>query len=136
MLYVILVSIVDCFVLNWVEDKELRGLASGDRLFGRIVEPGWMLMDFNNNFNCRMGGEDFSHVQFNPKLWNLRPVVKDLGETMRVPAWLEAFAHVMENQQVWFSGSRPLSGRCPRYPPIRRMLLGVTSPALAPRIGS
>ena len=84
-LYVNLVSVVECFVLNWVEDKELRGLASGDRFFGRIAEPAWMLMVLNNNFNCKMVGEDLSHVQFNPKLWNQRPVVKDSGEALRVP---------------------------------------------------
>ena len=39
-LYVNLVSVVDCSVLNWVEQRELRGLASDDRLFGRIAEPG------------------------------------------------------------------------------------------------
>ena len=50
-----LVSVLDCSVLNWVEQKELRGLASDERLFGRIAEPGWMLMDFNNIFKCRMG---------------------------------------------------------------------------------
>ena len=135
-LYVNLVSVVDCSVLNWVEQKELRGLASNDRLFGRIAEPGWMLMDFNNNFKCRMGREGLSHVQFKPKLWNLRLVVKDSGEAMRVPLWPEAYAHVKENQQAWLSGSRPLPDQCPRYPPIRRMLLGVTSPAIARRIGA
>ena len=117
LLNVNLVSVVDCSVLNWVEQKELRGLASDDRLFGRIVEPGWMLMDFNNNFKCRIGGEDLSLVQFNPKLWNLQPVVKVSGEAMRVPLWPEAYAHVKENQQVWFSGSRPLPDQYPRYPP-------------------
>ena len=35
-LYVNLVSVVDCSVLNWVEQKERRGLASDDRLFGSI----------------------------------------------------------------------------------------------------
>ena len=85
-LYVNLVSVVDCSVLNWVEQRELRGLASDDRLFGRIAEPGWVLMDFNNKFECRMGREDLSHIQFNPKLWNLRPVVKDSGAAMRVPS--------------------------------------------------
>ena len=49
-LYVNLVSVVDCSVLTWMEQKELRGLASDDRLFGKIAEPGWILMDFNNNF--------------------------------------------------------------------------------------
>ena len=135
-LYINLVSVVDCSLLNCVEQKELRGLASYNRLFGRIAEQGWMLMDFNNNFKCRMGREDLSHVQFNPKLWNVRPVVKDSGEAMRVPIWPEAYAHVKENQQAWLSGSRPLPDQCPRYPPIRRMLLGVTSPAIAPRIGA
>ena len=135
-LYVNLVSVLDCTVLNWVEQKELRGLASDDRLFGRIAEPGWVLMDFNNNLKCRMGREDLSHVQFNPKLWNLRPVVKDSGEAMRVPLLPEAYAHVKENQQAGFSGSRPLPDQCPRYPLIRRMLLGVTSPVIAPRIGA
>ena len=93
-LYVNLVSVVDCSVLNWVEQKELRGLASDNRLFEKIAKPGWMLMDLNNNFKCRMGGEELSHVQFNPKLWNLRPVVKDSGEAMRVPLWPEAYSHV------------------------------------------
>ena len=134
-LYVNLVSVVECSVLNWVEQKELRGLARNDWLFGRIAEPGWVLMDFSNHFKCRMGREDLSHVQFNPKHWNLRSVVKDSGEAMLVPLWSEAYAHVKENQQEWLSGSRPLPDQCPRYPPIKRMLLGVTSPAIVSRIG-
>ena len=72
-LYVKLVSVVDCSVLNWVEQRELRGLASDDRLFGRIAEPGWMLMDFNNHFKCRMGREELSHIQFNPEALELKP---------------------------------------------------------------
>ena len=135
-LYVNLVSVVDCSVLNWVEQREPRGLASDDRLFGGIMKPGWVLMDFNNHFKCRMGREDLSHIQFNPNLWNLRPVVKDTGAAMRVPLLPEAYAHAKENQQAWISGSRPLPEQCPRYPPIRRMLLGVTSPVIAPRIGA
>ena len=133
-LHVNLVSVVDCFVLNWVEQKELRGLVIDDRLFGRVEEPGWMLMDFNNNFKRRIGGEDLSHIQFNPKLWSLRLVVKNSGDAMRVPAWPEAYALFKENQQVWLAGSRPLPDQCSRYPPIRRMLLGVTSLVTAPRI--
>ena len=123
-------------MLNWVEQRELRGLASDDRLFGRIAEPGWVLMDFNNHFKCRMGREDLSQIQFNPKLWNLRPVVEDTGAAMGVPLLPEAYAHAKENQQAWLSGSRPLPDQCPRYPPIMRMLLGVTSPIITPRIGA
>ena len=55
---------------------------------------------------------------------------------MRVPLLPEAYAHVKENQQAWLSGSRPLLDQCPRYPPIRRMLLVVTSSVIAPRIGA
>ena len=55
---------------------------------------------------------------------------------MRVPAWPEAYAHVKENQDAWPAGSRPMSSQCPRYPPIRRMLQGVTSPVVAPPIGA
>ena len=55
---------------------------------------------------------------------------------MRVPLFPEAYAHVKENQQAWLSGSRPLPDQCPRYPPRSRVLLGVTSPAIAPRIGA
>ena len=135
-MYVNLVSVVDCSVLNWVKQKELRGLASDDRLLGRIAEPGWILMGFNNSFNCRMGDGDDSYIQVNPKLWNLRPLVKNTGEAMRVPAWPEACAHVKENQDAWLAGSRPLPGQCPQYPTIRRMQLGVTSPVVAPRIGA
>ena len=134
-LYVKLVSVVNCSVLDWVEQKELRVLTSDDRLFGKTAEPGWLLMNLNHHFKRRMGREDLSHVQFNPKLWNLRPVVKDLGEAMLVPLWREAYAQVRENQQEWLSGSSPLPAQCPRYPPIRRMLMGVTSPAIASRIG-
>ena len=101
-LYVNLISVVDCSVLNRVEQKELRGLASDDRLFGRIAEPGWVLMNFNNHFKYRMGREDLSRVQFNPKLWNLRPVVEDSGlagsirtsqrKPARVAFWVQAAA--------------------------------------------
>ena len=83
-----------------------------------------------------MGREDLSHIQFNPKLWNLRSVVKDTGEAVRVPQLPGAYTHAKENQQTWLPGSRPLPDQCPRYPPIRRMLLGVTSPIIAPRIGA
>ena len=82
-LYVNLFSVVDCSVLNWVEQ---RGAERVDQR--RLVFlPGWLLMGFNNHFKCRTGREDLSHVQFNPKLWNLRPVVKDSGDTMLVPLW-------------------------------------------------
>ena len=39
-LYVNLVSVVDCSVLSWIEQRDLRRLASDDRLFGKTSEPG------------------------------------------------------------------------------------------------
>ena len=93
-------------------------------------------MVFHNNFKCRMSGEDLFNIQFNPKLWNLRALVKYSGEAMWVPAWPMAYAHVKENQQMWLAGPRPLPDQCSRYPPIRRMLMGVTSPVIAPHIGT
>ena len=101
-------------MLNWVEQRELRGLASDDRLFGRVAEPGWKLTKFNTKFKCRMRGDDLANVQFNPKLWNLRPIVKDSREAMRVPAWPAAYAHMKDNQQTWFSGSDLLPDKCSR----------------------
>ena len=55
---------------------------------------------------------------------------------MRVPAWLEEYAHVRENQQAWLAGSISLPDQCPRYSPKRRMFLVVTCPVIAPRIGA
>ena len=63
-------------------------------------------------------------------------MVKDTGEAVGVPQLPGAYTHAKENQQKWLPGSRPLPDQCPRYPPIRRMLLGVTSPIIAPRIGA
>ena len=34
------VSVMDFSVLNWVEQRELRGLASENRLFRKTAEPG------------------------------------------------------------------------------------------------
>ena len=113
-----------------MEQRELRGLASEDRLFGRrIAEPGWVLRDLNNSFKCTIGGKNVSNVQFKPKLWNLRPIIKGTKDAVKIPTWLETYVHVKENQDTW-------PDRCPLYPRIRRMLLGVTSPDLAPRIGA
>ena len=98
--------------------------------------PGWVLMDLKNSFKCRMGGEDFANVQFNPKLWNLRPIIRETTDAVKLPAWPETYAYVRENQDAWLAGLNPLPNRCPLYPRIRRMLCGVNSPVLAPRIGA
>ena len=93
-------------------------------------------MDLNNSFKCRMGGENLSNLQFNPKLWNSRPIIKGTKEAVKIPAWPETYAHVKENQNTWLAGSDPLPDRCLLYPRIRRILLGVTSPVVALRIGA
>ena len=95
---------------------------------------GWVLMDLNNSFKCRIGGEDLSNVQFQPKLWNLRPIIKVTTDAVKIPAWPETYAQVEENQDTRLAGSFPLPSRSPQYPRIRRKLLGVNSPLQAPRI--
>ena len=129
-----LLSVKHCSVLNWVE---LRRLASNDRLFGRISVPDWMLVDFNNSFKCRRSGKDQSNLQLKPWLWNLsRPVIKGTKNTLKVPAWSETYGQVKEPQKTWLVGSSPLTDRCPQSLLIRRMLLKVTNPLLAPRLGA
>ena len=95
-------------------------------------------MDLNNNFKCRMGGEDLANVQLNPKLWNLRPIIRGTTDIVKIPSWPETYAYVRENQDAWLAGLSQLPNRCAKqmYPHIRRMLLGVNSPILAPRIGA
>ena len=53
-LHVNLVSVVDCSVLNLVEERELRRMARENRLFGRIAQPGCVLMYLSNCSKCRM----------------------------------------------------------------------------------
>ena len=115
-LYVNLVSVVDCSVLNWVEQRELRRLAIDDRLFGKISQPGLVLLDLNNSFK-----EDLANVQINSKLWNLRPIIRGTTDAVKIPAWPETYAYVRENQDAWLAGLNPLPNRCPLYPRIRRM---------------
>ena len=58
-LYVKLVSVEHCFVLNWVKQKDLRGLVSDGRFLGTIAEPGWMLIGFYNNFKVELAERTF-----------------------------------------------------------------------------
>ena len=53
-----------------------------------------------------------------------------------MPAWPDIYAHVKEHQETWLADSSPLPEKCALHPRIRRMLLGLTSPAFAPRIGA
>ena len=95
-----------------------------------------MVMHLNNSFKCRMGEENLSNIQFNSKLWNLPPIIRGTKEAAAISAWPETYAHVKENHDTWLVGSDPMPDRCPLYPLIRRMLLGVTSPVLAPKIAA
>ena len=92
-----------------------------------------MLLILNNSFKCRTDGDDLPNFQFSLKLSNLRPVIRGTKD-VKIPSWPETYAHVKEHQETWLAVSRPLQDSCPHYPPIRRMLLGVKSPASAPRI--
>ena len=76
-LYVNLVSVLGCSVLNWVvEQRELRRMASEDRIFGRIAEPGLVLMDLNNSFKCRMGSFRTSNSTISSGIYEQSPRVR------------------------------------------------------------
>ena len=129
-----LVSVVDCSVLIWAEQQELRRMSSDGTPFRRIAQPDWMVMDFNNSFKCHIGGEEPYHVHSNPKLWNLQLIVNDSGEAKLVPTWPKAYVHVKEDQQAWLAGSRNMLDQSPRYPLIKRKSQGFTAPVIAPSI--
>ena len=95
-----------------------------------------VFMDLNNCSNYRMGGKKLSNVQVNPELWNLRRIIKGTKDAVKVPAWSETYAYVKENQDRWLAGSSPLPDSCPLFPRISRILLRVTGPVLALRIGA
>ena len=80
-------------VWDWVVQQELRRYASDDRFFGRVAGPGWMLMDSNKHFKTGWSAKT-AKDQFNPKIRNLRRLVKASLGAMRVPACPEAYTHV------------------------------------------
>ena len=64
-------------MLNWVvEQRELRRMASEDRIFGRIAEPGLVLMDLNNSFKCRMGSFRTSNSTISSGIYEQSPRVR------------------------------------------------------------
>ena len=56
-LYFNLNSVVDCSLLNWVEQQELRQLSGDHMSFVKMAEPGLMRLDFKTSFIFRMGVE-------------------------------------------------------------------------------
>ena len=134
-LHMNLISAVDGSALNWCEQHVLRELMSKDLLFAKISEPEMMVIKFDDHFRDRMGEVDRGHIEVFPKLWNLRPYDKTIGEVTRIPRMAAAYLKVRGERKGW-GDYKKLPEESPDYPLIRRMLLGAVSAVQTPRMGA
>ena len=132
-LHLNLISAVDGSALNWCEQHVLRELMSGDLLFAKISEPEMTVINFDDHFRDCMGEVERGHIEVFPKLWNLRPYDKTIGEMARVPRLTAADHKVREETKDWGDYEK-LPEEIPEFPLIRRMLLGALSVVQTPRL--
>ena len=132
-LHLNLISAVDGSTLNWCEQHTLRELMSEDLLFTKISEPEMTVINFDDHFRDRMGEVERGHIEVFPKLWNLRPYDKTIGEITRVPRLTAAYDKVREETKDW-GDYKKLPEAIPEFPLIRRMLLGAVSVVQTPRL--
>ena len=134
-LHLNLISAVDGSTLNWCEQHTLRELMSEDLLFAKISEPEMTVINFDDHFRDRMGEVERGHIEVFPRLWNLRPYDKTIGEITRVPRLTAAYHKVREETKDW-GDYKKLPEAIPEFPLIRRMLLGAVSVVQTPRLGA
>ena len=79
-LHMNLISAVDGSALNCCEQHVLRELMSEDLLFAKISEPEMTVINFDDHFRNCMGEVERGHIEVFPKLWNLRPYDKTIGD--------------------------------------------------------
>ena len=108
---------------------------SEDLLFAKISEPEMTVINFDDHFRDRMGEVERGHIEVFPKLWNLRPYDKTIGEITRVPRLTAAYHKLREETKDW-GGCEKLPEEIPEFRLIRRMLLGVVSVVQTPRLGA
>ena len=132
-LHLNLISAVDGSVLNWCEQHVLRELMSEDLLFGRIAEPEMTVINFDDHFRNCMGEVERGHIEVFPKLWNLSPYDKTNGEITRIPRLTAAYHKVREETKDWGDYEK-LPEEIPKFPLIRRTLLGAVSVVQTPRL--
>ena len=132
-LHMNLISAVDGSALNCCEQHVLRELMSEDLLFAKISEPEMTVINFDDHFRNCMGEVERGHIEVFPKLWNLRPYDKTIGEMTRVPRLTAAYHKVREETKNWGDYEK-LPEEIPEIPLIRRMLLGAVSVLQIPRL--
>ena len=108
---------------------------SEDLLFTKIAEQEMTVINFDDHFRDRMGEVERGHIEVFPKLWNLRPYDKTNGEITRVPRLTAAYHKVREETKDW-GDYKKLPEAIPKFPLIRRMLLGAVSAVQTPRMGA
>ena len=93
------------------------------------------IVNFDDHFRDRMGEVDRGHIEVFPKLWNLRPHDKTIGEITRIPPLMTAYHKVREETKGW-GYYKNLPEGIPEFLLIRRMLLGAVSAVQTPRMGA
>ena len=104
-----------------------------DLLFGKIAEPKMTVVNFDDHFRDRMGEIERGHIEVFPKLWNLRPYDKTMGEISTIPRLTAAYHKVREETKDWGDYEK-LPEEIPEFPLIRTMFLGAVSVVQTPRL--
>ena len=63
-----------------LEQHALREMMSEDLLFAKISEPEMAVINFDDRFRDRMGKLDRGHIEVFPKLWSLRPSIRQTAK--------------------------------------------------------
>ena len=106
---------------------------SEDLLFAKISEPEMTVVNFDDHFRDRMRELDRGHIEVFPKLRNLRPYDKTIGEITRTLRLTAVYNKVREETKGW-GDYKKLPEEIHEFPLIRRMLLGAVSAVQTPRL--
>ena len=74
---------------------------SEELLFAKISEPEMTVINFDDHLRDRMGEVDRGQIEVFPKLWNLRPYDKTIGEVKRIPRLPAAYHKLREETKGW-----------------------------------
>ena len=99
---------------------------SEDFLFAKTAGPDMTMVNFNNHFCDLIGEVDRGHLEAFPKLWNLRPYDKMNREITRFLRLIASYQNVRKENENWGQYTKRPE-KIPKFPLIRRMLLGADS---------
>ena len=60
-------------------------------MFGKIKNPELTVLNFSGQLQCRMDVKRQGLSEVYPKFWKIKPLEKQAGEILIIPAWTEAF---------------------------------------------